>query len=790
MRTQTLIFFLLLISLALQAQRSVIRGSIIDQQSETPLIGATVILLGIEPVIGTLSDAEGRFELKDVPVGRHSIQVSYLGYDPQTIPNLLVTAGRELQFDIKLKEAFQTIDEVVVKGNTNKDKTVNELATISARTFNTEEVLRYSGGRNDVAKLVANFAGVAANNDGRNDIIVRGNSPTGILWRMEGIPIPNPNHFSTLGTTGGPVSALNPNLIGTSDFLTSAFPAEYGNALAGVFDVNLRTGNKARYEFMGQINAFSGMEAVIEGPLNKKNGSFVVAYRHSFVEVATAAGINVGTAALPRYRDLTFNLDFGNTKIGKVSLFGIGASSDIDFLAKDIDENDFFADPTQDSYNTSRFGVLGLKHNVLLNKHAYVRSVFSTSYSGTTFEADNLTLENNPLRVINVGDDLTTYRWSSFYNDKINKRLTLRAGFLLQQQQIKTLVETRENTPDLDGDGRKDWWKQRDFDGGFFQAETFVQSQYRITEKLTLNAGLRSLYFNETKDHALEPRLAFNLQTSKKGILNLGYGLHHQTQPLPVFLFRDRSTGTAGNQDLGFTRSQHLVLGYDYKPADNWRIKVETYIQALDRVPVDELPTSFSMLNTGADFIFPEKGNLVNEGTGSNFGVELTVEKFFSKGYYGLLTVSVFDSKYKGSDGVERSTSFDGGYVFNFLAGKEFKLGASGRRFFTFDTKFTNAGGRPYTPVNLVASRAANTEILDESRAFSLRLDNYLRWDVKMGIRTNSAKRKMSQTFFLDFQNVTNNDNIFALRYNKVRGEVGRINQIGFFPDVMYRIEF
>jgi hypothetical protein len=196
------------------------------------------------------------------------------------------------------------------------------------------------------------------------------------------------------------------------------------------------------------------------------------------------------------------------------------------------------------------------------------------------------------------------------------------------------------------------------------------------------------------------------------------------------------------------------------------------------------------MLNTGADFIFPEKGNLVNEGTGSNFGVELTVEKFFSKGYYGLLTVSVFDSKYKGSDGVERSTSFDGGYVFNFLAGKEFKLGASGRRFFTFDTKFTNAGGRPYTPVNLVASRAANTEILDESRAFSLRLDNYLRWDVKMGIRTNSAKRKMSQTFFLDFQNVTNNDNIFALRYNKVRGEVGRINQIGFFPDVMYRIEF
>ena len=228
--------------------------------------------------------------------------------------------------------------------------------------------MRYSGGRNDVGRLVANFAGVAASNDARNDIVIRGNSPTGVLWRMEGIPIPNPNHFSTLGTTGGPVSALNPNLIGTSDFLTGAFPAEYGNALAGVFDINLRRGNRERPEYMFQLGAFSGLEALIEGPLNKKKGgSYVAAYRHSFVELANAAGLNVGTTALPRYKDLSFNIDFGQGKAGRFSFFGISGESNIDFLGAEIDTTDLFADPSVNACNTSRFGVAGIKHNIMLN---------------------------------------------------------------------------------------------------------------------------------------------------------------------------------------------------------------------------------------------------------------------------------------------------------------------------------------------------------------------------------------------------------------------------------------
>jgi len=787
---------ILLFPAFLFSQTQTLRGNVLDKQAETPLIGATVQVLNVEPAIGATTDIDGSFVLKNVPVGRQTLRITYVGYEMQTVPNILVTAGKEVLLSLKMEESFASMDEVVIVAKVNKDKAINELATISARQFNTEEVSRYSGGRGDVGRLVANFAGVAASNDARNDIIIRGNAPTGVLWRLEGIPIPNPNHYSTLGTTGGPVSALNPNMIGNSDFLTSAFPADYGNATAGVFDINLRKGNKDRFEFMGQVGAFTGMEAAIEGPVRKGKGSFVVAYRHSFAEIAQAAGLNVGTTATPKYKDLTFNLDFGNTKAGSFSIFGIGGHSSIDFLGADIDTTDLFANPDENAFSISKLGVIGLKHNLLLNDHSYIRTVLSASHSGNSYKTEDLEMTDEfggLLQTFDVLDAGNTYRLSSFYNNKINRRFTLRTGVLLQNQQLNTYVKTRVGIPDFNGDGIPDLFTQRDFDGSFNQAEAYAQTQWRIVERLTLNTGVHGLYFDKTEDLAIEPRVALNWQFSPKSTLNLGYGLHHQTQPLPVFLFRERQpdgSAVETNADLGFTRSQHFVLGWDYKPAASWRVKAETYYQLLSDVPVESMPSSFALLNAGADFVFPEKNNLVNEGTGTNLGVELTVEKFFSQGWYSLLTVSVFDSKYKGSDGVERSTAFNGSYVLNALAGREFKLGNSGRRFLTLDTKVTAAGGRPYTPVDLDASKAAGREVLIENQAYSMRLDDYFRWDVKIGMRLNSPKRKLSQTFFLDFQNVTNKQNIFAMQYNEVRNEVGKTYQIGFFPDLMYRVEF
>ncbi len=786
---------LLCFSTGLWAQQmQTIRGTVRDQQSELPLIGVAVEVISTDPVVGAVTDAEGYYSVDQVPVGRQTLRISYLGYQTVTIPNVVVTAGKEVQLDLTMEESFYEMDEIVVSGAVDKDRTQNEMATISARSFNLEEVNRFSGGRNDVARLAGNFAGVAVADDSRNDIVIRGNSPTGVLWQLEGIPIPNPNHFATFGTTGGPVSAINPNLLRSSDFLTSAFPAQYGNALSGVFDLGFRSGNRDNYEYTLQVGAFSGLEAMAEGPINReKNSSFLVSYRHSFVELAARAGIPVGTNATPNYRDLSFKVDLGQSKLGNFSFFGIGGTSDIDFLGDEIDEDDLFANPNEDAFARSQLGIVGLRHNIIVGDNAYVRTVLSFSTARNQFDQDNVLETGDKLRVTEADDINNTYSVSSYWNKKYNARFTLRAGFLGQVFDIKTTVEDRNNRPDFDEDGLPDWVTVRDFDGAMILGQVFGQAQYRLSEKWTLNAGLHAQYLDENEDFVLEPRTAVNWQFRPGQRFNLGYGLHHQIQPFPIFFFEEEvAPGEFENvnADLPFTRSHHLVAGYDRKWGPQWRTKVEAYYQFLDQVPVEEMPSSFSVLNAGADFVFPEVGSLVSDGTGRNYGLELTVEKFFSDGYYALLTGSLFDSKYEGSDGIERNTAFNNGYVLNVLAGREWKFGKDKRHAFTLDTRFTTAGGRNYTPVDLEASIAAGEEVLIEEEAFSERFDPYLRWDVKFGIQLNSAKRKLSQQFFLDFQNVTNNDNIFDIRYNEVREAVDEVLQSGFFPDVLYRLQF
>lgn len=793
-----LLFLLALIGIqGLQAQGSqTVKGVIIDKQSEQPLVGVTIQLLQVEPIIGAVTDENGRYAMEKVPIGRQAFRVSYLGYNAITLPNVLVGAGKEVVLDISLEESVVQIKEVVVSAAVEKDKANNDMAAVSARSFNLEEVNRYSGGRNDVARLAGNFAGVAAANDSRNDIVIRGNAPTGLLWRLEGIPIPNPNHFSTLGTTGGPVSALNPNLLRNSDFMTSAFPAEYGNALSGVFDVGFRSGNKDHHEYTVQLAAFSGLEVMAEGPLNKKhNGSYLVSFRNSFVQLANAVGIPTGTNSIPNYRDLSFKVDLGNSKLGRFSFFGIAGTSKIDFLGSKVDANDLFANPNEDAYARSGLAIVGMRHNLVVGKNAYWRTVVSFSSSGNRYDKDQLigTDKTKPQAVTDVDDFTNTASLSSYYNRKFNARFTLRTGVLGQVFGVNSRVLDRENRPDLNEDGLPDWVTLRDFHGNIGLWQAFAQGQWRLGEKWTVNGGLHGQYLGISDKFALEPRLAMSWNFLPNQTLTLGYGLHNQMQPMPVFFYQEQvAPGVYQNlnRKLNFTRSNHFVLAYDRRFGTQWRLKAETYYQAIDHVPVQPISSSFSLLNAGADFVFPEAGTLSNKGKGRNYGVELTLEKFFSKGYYALLTGSLFDSKYTGSDGIERNTAFNNKYILNVLIGKEFKFGKDKRNAFTFDAKFATAGGKFFTPVDLAASQKANKEVLQDNIAFSERLPNYLKMNIKLGYRVNSKSRRMSQQFFVDLQNISNHKNLFVRRYNILNGQVNDVLQTGFFPDILYRVQF
>ena len=765
-----------------QNNKQNIRGVIIDKLTQAPLKGATVSLNNNKKSV--IADTNGLYTISELNPGRYDVKVSYNGFKDAYIPNVVVTSGKETILDISLEEDFKNLKDVVVKSS-NKSSSINKMATVSARTFSMEEVNRYAGGRSDPARLAANFAGVSTPDDSRNDIVIRGNSPTGVLWRIDGMNVTNPNHFASIGTTGGAVSALNTNLLKSSDFFTSAFPAEYGNANAGVFDIGFRNGNNKKRETTLQLGVITGLEATTEGPINKETGaSYLIGYRYSLAGVAQAMGINIGTTATPSYQDLSFKINSGTSKIGKFSLFGILATSTINMESGGKD-NSLYGNGNQADFD-SKLGILGISHFKQINSKSYFSSTIGLNYSKT--DLTNYGFERNTLSSFEQEISKTAktgYNFSTSYNSKINARLFLKLGF---DNQLLGLDLNYKMKQRIDDKFNQIW----DYNSQTNLTQAFIQTKYDISEKLTLNMGLHAQKFFLNNSTSVEPRLGLKYDLDNKSSLTFGYGLHSQMQPINVYFLQTQNTdGTYiyNNKNLDFTKSNHFVIGYNLQPAQDWRIKTEVYYQNLYNVPVNTFSSSYSMLNTGAGFKTDLEDNLVNTGTGKNYGIELTVEKFFSKGYYGLFTSSLYESKYTGSDGIERNSAFNGKYVYNILAGKEWNVGASKRNKTSIDLKFTNAGGRYYTPIDLVSSQSTNREQLS-TNVYSTQYPEYFRMDLKFGYTFNSKIRKVSQTLSLDVQNVTNHNNVFSQTYDNRDQNVSWKYQLGFFPNFVYKIQF
>ncbi|MDX1906957.1 MAG: TonB-dependent receptor [Bacteroidia bacterium] len=778
-RLLTYLFLVLVSGPAVYAQQT-LRGTVTDKQTLMPLVGARVILTSTDPVMGALTNERGEFRLERVPAGRHTLQVTYLGYAPAIQPNLITNPAQELVLEIGMEEQITQTDAVEIVAETDKNSTLNELTTVSARTFSVEEALRYAGSRNDPARMAQNFAGVSGINDGRNDIVIRGNSPAGVLWRLEGIDIPNPNHFGALGATGGPVSMLNNNNLSDADFLTSAFPAEYGNALSGVFDLGLRNGNNEKHEVMGQIG-FNGFEVGLEGPISRASrASYIANYRYSTLGVFKALGINFGTgAAVPEYQDLTFKINAPTSKAGRFVLFGMGGLSAINFLDSESDETNFFSGEGQDLYNKSQAGVIGLSHTYIFNPTTHGKLTLAASTGGFSTVIDSLsTLDGTPVRFF--GDKSRQTRYSAHYqvNKKFSARNHLRLGVLADLHDLDLEDSVRI------GDGS--FRQLRAYEGQTGLAQAYAQWMHKFSDQVTLNTGAHYQIFALNRRQALEPRLGLKYQFSPKQSLNIGAGLHHQLQPLAVYFLETAQpdqTIALTNEDLNFTRSLHTVLGYDHQLGDFIRLKVETYYQWIDQAPVTSHPSSFSLLNFGADFGFPAEDSLVNTGTARNYGLELTLEKFFSRGYYFLMTGSLFEAQYEGSDGVTRDAAFNGNYILNVLGGKEFNLGP---HTLSFNAKMTWAGSRRYTPIDLAASRLAGTTVLIEDQAYEGQFPGYFRADLKTTFRMNG--KKLSQEWSVDLQNVTNQQNVFNQTFSRTSGEIETTYQIGLFPVIQYRI--
>lgn len=753
-----------------EAPSQVVKGTVINVQTEQPVPGASVTIVGTK--LGGITKVDGSFRIHGVPVGHYTIRVSSVGYEP-AISDITVTSGRQTVLGLTLQETVIRGKEVTVSGD-DPFKVINEAALVSANAFSLDDVKRYAGSREDPARMAQNFAGVLGGSGIRNDIVIRGGSPTELLWRLDGVDIPNPNHFATQGATGGPVSVINANLLANSDFLTGAFPAEYGNKLSGVFDLRTRKGNSEKYEFVAQMG-FNGFEGMAEGPVG--DGSFIGSYRYSTLQVFDALGINLGIDFVPKYQDATVKIGLPLGERDDISAIALGGISDIAILAS---TKDSVYTGDMDIRNGTNLGVVGINWRRLFSDQVVGKLMLSTVYSryrvsidsNTTDESNHL-LSLTPWLTANSTESYSAARYnlsyapdpSNYFTGGIEGRLLHydldQRRLLVGEDGSRYTVVQSGNTP---------------------QALGFLNWNWRPTGELTFNSGIHTQYLGISRKLSVEPRFSAAYSLTPTQTVNVGFGVHRQSHSLLVYFYSPQ------NQALDFTQALHYIAGYTNQLGENLLLKVECYYKDISNAPVmSDSATSYSLLNVGAAFGSVDVDrDLVNEGKGRNYGAELTLMKHFSDGYYLTLTGSYVRQEYTGSDGIWRVGAFDNQYIANILAGYEWKITPGFA--IEFSGKFTVAGGAPYTPVDLAKSRMLHGTYYDVGSRFSERNTSYSRLDVRADFRSNFGSWSLISYFSVE--NILNRRNIQEREYNARFDRVDIINQTGVFPVGGVRVEF
>lgn len=761
-----------------QSIGQVIKGRIVDAVSQVPLPGASVVIMDSNPLIGTVTDADGNFRLPRVAPGRYNLLVSFIGYENFLFREVLVGTGKEVVLNAGLKESAREMEEVKVISRTSKELAVNPMATISARQLSVEEASRYAGGYDDPARLAGSFAGVASEM-GNNGIVIRGNSSRYMLWKLEGVEISNPTHFADVIAFGaGGITALSSQMLANSDFFTGAFPAEYGNALSGVFDVKLRTGNSEKRESALQVGGI-GVDVSSEGPLRKGGrSSYLFNYRYS--TLALLKPLIPDEAGLIKYQDLSFKLNFPTRRSGTFVLWGIGAL--------DAQSRDALADPAKwenkadkESFDLDLSnGAIGLTHKLILTPKTYLHTSLASSGNSIATRYS----EMDSLQVLQPRERVNNNTWrlsaSTTFNHKFGARHFNKSGVVYNRHFYK--VDNRE-APNP-GEPMLTYALE---EGNTSSMQAFSQSNIQLPANLEMVAGLFAHYFSLNNELSLEPRLGLKWKATPSHSFGVACGLNSRIEMIGFYLARQQTSSgiLQPNRNLRMSKAQHYGLSWDWLISTDMRLKVEPYYQHLYDIPVVE-GSYFSLQNLELDWFFNE--TLVNKGTGNNLGVDFTLERFLKNDFYYLLTASLFDSKYRGGDGILRDGLYNKHFIFNLLAGKEWKTGKLRRNILGLNSRFSYLGGDRYTPI-LEAESIRQGEILyDYSRAYTLKEKNAVVLSFSLSYRINKPGHAGTWSFHL----------LNALGNQEFRGyEISpqthlpekKFDRI-MVPNVSYKIEF
>lgn len=670
-----LLFIALLFPLAIQAQ--ILRGTVVDASDNSPLPGAIISIEGVSNQ--AISDMDGQFELSGLKTGLFNVSVALIGYDAQTQFEVLVTQAKPAIVNFNLREALQVLDEVEISAQQQFKQEAQ--SPVSVQSIGINEIQRNPGGNQDISKVIQSLPGVASGVAFRNDLIIRGGGPNENRFYLDGIEIPAINHFATQGASGGPVGMINVNFIRDVDFYTSAFPAQRGNSLSSIMEINLKDGRTDKTGGIFQIGA-SEVGLTLDGPINKKT-TYLASIRRSYLQFLFKA---IGLPFLPTYNDYQFKVKHNFDRNNQLTILSLGAY-DVSILNTDQNET-----PEQryilnylPEYNQWNYSI-GAKYT-----HFGPRGITNLVLSRFMLNNESYKFENNDRsanQLLNYASQEIENKFRLEHQIKKNRWESM-VGFGLEQAKYNTQTYDER----LPGGFILDY----STDAVYYKANAFANWVGRFAEdRLKLSLGLRTdiIDFNASTQNPLNqlsPRLALSYSINENWTLDGNYGIYYQLPPYTALGY----TGMDGNNaDLSFIQAEHFVLGSSQYWPWNAKTSIEGFYKRYSNYPF-LLRDSISLATVGGDFGVIGNQLATSTSNGRAFGLELTYQQKLYKGLFGIAAITLVRSEFQDILGDYVPSSWDNGIIATFTFGKRF-----GKNY-EIGMQYQHLGGAPYTPFDL-----------------------------------------------------------------------------------------
>ena len=739
-----LLFSFISISNFALSQNVKVYGTITNALNNDPIPFANIVVEGT--MIGTTSDIDGNYEILNLQAGAYNFKCSYIGFNTDIQSEIKVSSNKNLRLDFFLSENSEVLSEVKVKGNTfNKTKA----SPVSLRTINASEISKSPGGNRDISKVISNLPGVSSSSSFRNDIIIRGGAPSENRFFLDGIEIQTINHFSTQGSSGGPVGILNVNFIREVDLYTGAFPANRGNALSSVMELKQIEGNDE--EISGSFTVGSSDAGLtLNTPISKKS-TLLLSVRRSYLQFLFKA---LKLPFLPTYNDMQFKYTYKPNNKNQFNFLGIAAIDDFT-LNPGINEGE--KDSMQLAQNNYNLNNLVINNQWNYTAGGTWRHFFSNS--NLFFVMSRSHLNNTALKYLDYAD-VTSQKILDYKSEEIENKTRLEYNFERNEYTINVGANLEDatylnNTKQNFTVGDSIFTGVVNADLNFLKYGAFTQiGKTYFSNKLVASFGLRidGNSFTESKNTPnLSPRLSLAFNLNEKISLNSNIGRFYQLPTYTILGFED--DGKYLNKDASYISCDHLVVGIEYNPSSYSKITLESFYKSYANYPFSVLD-SISLANLGGDFGVIGNEDISSISKGNSYGVELLAQQKMSSSIYGILSVTYYRSRFEDKKGNLVASTWDNRFILNMTAGKKFK------RNIELGLKYRYSGGAPYTPIDLINSSNKAIWDINQRGVLDYNLLNTKRLNGQHGLDIRVDKKwffkSWSLNAYIDIENILN----------------------------------